>query len=119
MVPKVRMDRWIVPSGSVRSRQATTVFLWMSKPQQCGYRTCLSGVPFRVAHERCEGNTRFACVLTERSGQQSSLRERTRISFLNGLNAPECHDLVSLAPWPSMTHFHPPPCPYRTSRFLP
>ena len=60
----------------------------------------------------------FACVLTENSGRQSSLRERTRISFLIGLNAPKCHDLVSLAPQPSMPHFHPLPCPPRTSRFL-
>src|SRR5439155_5709196 len=35
-----------------------------------------------------------------------------------GLKAPKCHDLVSLAPLPSMPHFHPLPCPPRTSRFL-
>jgi len=55
-------------------------------------------VPFWAASERCEGDTSFAYVLTEGSGQQSSIRERTRISFLIGLAAPKCHDLVSLAP---------------------
>src|SRR6266480_412794 len=90
----------------------------MSRPQQRGYRTCIPLVPFWAARKRCEGNTSFACVLTEHSGQQSSLRERTRISFLIGLKAPKCHDLVSLAPLPSMPHFHPLPCPPRTSRFL-
>src|SRR6266480_3527972 len=90
----------------------------MSRPQQRGYSTCIPFVPFWAVRERCEGNTSFACVLTEHSGQQSSLRERTRISFIIGLNAPKCHDLVSLAPQPSMPHFHPLPCPPRTSRFL-
>src|SRR6266568_8376152 len=90
----------------------------MSRPQQRGYRTCIPCVPFWVACERCEGNTSFACVLTEHSGQQSSLRERTRISFLIGLHAPKCLDLVSLAPLASMPHFHPLPCPTGTSRFL-
>src|SRR6266516_1464978 len=90
----------------------------MSRPQQRGYNTCILFVPFWAASERCEGNTSFAYVLTEHSGQQSSLRERTRISFLIGLNAPKCHDLVSLAPLPSRQHFHPLPCPRRTSRFL-
>src|SRR5436309_6669099 len=90
----------------------------MSRPQQRGYSTCIPFVPFWATCERCEGNTSFACVLTEHSGQQSSLRERTRISFLNGLTAPKCHDLVSLAPLSSMPHFHPYLCPCRTSRFL-
>src|SRR5260221_9096370 len=90
----------------------------MSRPQQRGYRTCILFVPFWAARKRCEGNTSFAYVLTEHSGQQSSIRERTRISFLIGLNAPKCLDLVSLAPLPSMQHFHPLLCLYQTSRFL-
>src|SRR6266487_3421665 len=90
----------------------------MSRPQQRGYSTCIPFVPFWAVRERCEGNTSFACVLTEHSGQQSSIRERTRISFITGLRAPKCHDLVSLAPQPSMPHFHPLPCPPRTSRFI-
>src|SRR5260221_5425959 len=72
----------------------------MSRPQQRGYSTCTRFVPFWAARERCEGNTSFACVLTEHSGQQSSIRQRTRISFLIGLIAPKCFDLVSLAPCP-------------------
>jgi hypothetical protein len=75
-------------------------------------------VPFWAASERCEGNTSFAYVLTENSGQQSSIRERTRISFLIGLGAPKCLDLVLLAPLLSMPHFHPLPCLAQTSRFL-
>src|SRR5258706_14865569 len=90
----------------------------MSRPQQRGYRTCIPVVPFWAARKRCEGNTSFACVLTEPSGQQSCIRERTRISFLIELKASKCHDLVSLAPLPSMPHFHPHLCPTRTSRFL-
>src|SRR5437667_3765013 len=90
----------------------------MSRPQQRGYRTCIPLVPWWAARKRCEGNTSFACVLTEHSGQQSSLRERTRISFLIELKASKCHDLVSLAPLPSMPHFHPHLCPAWTSRFL-
>src|SRR5205823_5120505 len=88
-----------------------------------GHNSADTGLAYRLflvfaTCERCEGNTSFACVLTEHSGQQSSLRERTRISFLNGLTAPKCHDLVSLAPLSSMPHFHPYLCPCRTSRFL-
>src|SRR5712691_3067328 len=90
----------------------------MSRPEPRGYRTCIPLVPFWAARQRCEGNTSFACVLTEHSGQQSSIRERTRISFLIELKATKCHDLVSLAPLPSMPHFHPHLCPARTSRFL-
>jgi hypothetical protein len=45
MVPKVRTTRWGAPSGSVSSTQATTVFWWMSQPQQRGYRTCIPRGP--------------------------------------------------------------------------
>src|ERR1051326_3262627 len=76
MVPTVRMNRWSVPSASVNSTQATMLFLWMSKPQQRGYTTCMPRAPCCGASERCEGTTRFACVLTSEEGQQSSIRER-------------------------------------------
>jgi hypothetical protein len=48
--------------------------------------------------------TRFACVLTSLGrGDSHSSGKRTRISFVIGLAAPKRHDLVSLAPPPSMS----------------
>jgi hypothetical protein len=70
LVPKVRTNRWLLPSGSVSSTHATTiVFCWMSKPHQRGDSTCIpscSSSSLGQPASGAKGTTRCACVLTSR-----------------------------------------------------
>src|SRR5260221_8638105 len=63
-----------------------------------------------------------ACSPPKRRGDSHPSGKRTRISFTCGLEAPKCHDLVSLAPplqyAPARLHFHLLSCLAQTSRFL-
>src|SRR5262249_23261304 len=112
MVPKVRTNRWSEPSGSVSTTQATTVFLWISKPQQRGYKTCIPRPPLWGSQRAVRRETPVspACSPLARGNSHPS-GKRTRISFAIGLVAPIRHDLVSLAPPSSM----PQPGPFSSA----
>src|SRR6476659_7330084 len=82
IVPKERRCRRTLPSGSVSKRQATTVFLWTSRPQQRACTTCIFP-PGRWADERhgragcAERQVSLPCS-SPRRRQQSWLLEASR-----------------------------------------
>src|SRR5262249_61023477 len=57
--PKGRTNRGGVPSAWVSSTQATIVFLWMSKPQQRGYKTSIPLAPLVGSQRAVRGKHQF------------------------------------------------------------
>src|SRR5262249_8037531 len=95
----------------------------MSKPQQRGYKTCTLHPSLWGSQRAVRGKHQFRLrAHLVRRGDSHPSGKRTRISFVIGLVAPKRHDLVSLAPLPSLPparpHFHPLPCLSQTSRFV-
>ena len=68
VVAKVRIDFSTVPFCWLSSRQATTVFLWTSKPQQRSYTTCIRSLLSRTV-SACE--THDTKQSGERCGRQT------------------------------------------------
>src|SRR5260370_8574143 len=86
------------------STQATTVFLWTSKPQQRSYTTRIalnssqesSPFCFVETDERCASNTKFLLVLRSLDLATISFPGRTSISFVDGEDPPIALDLCTL-----------------------
>src|SRR6516225_6259429 len=86
VVLKVRTSRLIVPSTVCRT-QATTVFLWTSRPAQCGYRTSISP-PAALHHPAWNAVTRTLRVALRAVPALGALRGALafRVRLENGLS---------------------------------
>src|SRR2546430_1982421 len=117
IVPKERTSLTGRPCGPGTIRQATTVFLCTSTPQQRGYTTSTI-VPLLVCaltlDRRCAGVPQawsLRCVLSDRR-RQSVLPEGTQVNLVRGLAAPgkprpSCVLTVVPSPYRAAPHFHP------------
>src|SRR5262249_3699080 len=106
IVPKGRPKRWTVPSGSVNNTPATTVFWWMSKPQQRGYKriqdvqTSYSSLSASQRAVRGKHPFRLRAHLPE-EGRPSSVRETPQDQLhyrARGTNSPRSHLAGSISP---------------------
>src|SRR5437763_4385334 len=112
IVPKVRTSLHGAPPARGAIRQATTLALCTSTPQQQRCSTSIG--PFLPSVRRCAGVPQawsLRCVLSERR-RQSVLPEGTQVNLVRGLAAPgnprpSCVLTVVPSPYRAAPHFHP------------
>src|SRR5918911_3612341 len=112
MVPKVRTVRRACPFSPDTITQATTLFLWMSSPQQRGYTMSIVDVLRHVSRRSGGAHSAASVMRASRYRERQSVVPRgTRVQLKNGLATPSQPDLATLTPCGKQhtprRHFHP------------
>src|SRR3954466_11649386 len=116
IVPKVRT---VLRAGSFipdTITQATTLFLWMSSPQQRGYTMSIVDALHHVSRRSGGAHSAASVMRASRYRERQSVVPRgTRVQLKNGLATPSQSDLATLTPCvhqhTRLSHFHPRWCP--------